>query len=181
MADHAPTARLAYETGRTLLIGLGNPDRGDDGLGPRVIRALAGRLAPRVVCITHEGDGAALLERWQPDDRVVLVDCVRSAAAPGTIHRLDALESNIPSDFFHYSSHAFGLAEAVEMARSLGRLPSHLLIYGIEGGDYTWGCGLSPDVARAASELTSRLLDELGANARESDTREVIVPCMNSA
>lgn len=181
MADQARTARLPDETGRTLLIGLGNPDRGDDGLGPSVIRVLAGRLAPHVVCITHESDGAALLERWQPDDRVILVDCVRSSAAPGTIHRLDALESTIPSDFFHYSSHAFGLAEAVEMARSLGRLPAHLLIYGIEGSDYTWGCGLSPDVARAASILTSRLLGELGPKALESDMREAIMPCMNSA
>jgi hydrogenase maturation protease len=67
----------------------------------------------------------------------------------------------LPRELFHHSSHLFGIAEAVEMARSLGRLPLRLLVYGIAGEHFSYGEGLSPRVARAAGETAELILDEL--------------------
>jgi hydrogenase maturation protease len=61
---------------------------------------------------------------------------------------------------FHYSTHRFGLAEAVETARALGLLPGSLRVFGIEGQDFGAGIGLSPAVEHSADLLVRRLAKE---------------------
>ncbi len=65
------------------------------------------------------------------------------------------------SRFFHYSTHAFSVAEAVELARALDQLPSRLILYGIEGRDFSAGERLSPEVGAAVDELISRVRQDL--------------------
>jgi hydrogenase maturation protease len=107
-----------------------------------------------------DGDGARLIDAWEGAADVVVIDAVSSGAAPGTIHRLDVAEGPLPRRFFHNSTHLFGVAEAVETARALGRLPARLVIYGIDGRNFDFGEGLSPEVEAAATEVTRRLGDE---------------------
>ena len=63
------------------------------------------------------GFGAALMAAWQDAEVVILVDAVRSGAEPGKIHHFDARDEHLPTDFFHYSTHAFSVAEALEQVR----------------------------------------------------------------
>ena len=91
----------------------------------------------------------------------MLIDAVHSGAEPGTIHRVDAHAQPIAKKFFRFSTHAFGLAEAVELARALGRLPPRLIVYGVEGTTFEAGIGLSPEVAAAVQEVVERVLGEL--------------------
>ena len=144
-----------------LVIGVGNDYRRDDGVGLRVARALRQRQVGCVSVLERTGEGAALMEAWQDAPAVILIDAVDSGGKPGTIHRFDAHVETIPAEFFHYSTHAFGLAEAVEMARNLKQLPPRVVVYGVEGRDFTSGVGLSPEVEAAAQEMTARLLLEL--------------------
>jgi len=144
-----------------LVLGLGNDYRGDDGVGRVVTRRLREAALPGVVVREASGEGTALMEAWKEADSVILVDAVQSGARPGTIHRLDAHAQSIPAKFFHYSTHAFSVAEAVEMARALGQLPPRLVILGIEGGDFSAGGTLSPEVARAAEEVLALLRQEI--------------------
>ena len=145
----------------TLVIGLGNAFRGDDGVGRVVARRLREIALPGVTVREESGEGAALMEAWMDAGAVILVDAVQSGAAPGTIHRLDATRTPVPSRFFHYSTHAFSVAEAVELARALNQLPPRLILYGIEGGDFTAGEQLSPEVAAAVDELLPRIRQEI--------------------
>ena len=55
------------------------------------------------------------------------------------------------------STHAFGVADAVELARALGRLPGRLDVYAIEGASFAAGDRLSPAVERAVAELAAEL------------------------
>ena len=143
---------------RTLIIGLGNEYRRDDAVGLVVARRLR-QAAPKSVGVLEEtGEGASLLESWQDADTVILIDAVQSGAAPGTLHRLDAHAQPIAKKFFRFSTHAFGLAEAVELGRALGRLPPRLIVYGIEGKSFEAGVGLSPEVEAAALEAVERVL-----------------------
>jgi len=132
------------------VIGVGNRYRRDDGVGPWVVDRLqaAGHAA-----VEHSGEGAGLIELFEGREMVVLVDAAMSGAAAGTVHRFDAAERAIPKSFFRYSSHLFGVAEAVEMARALGRLPARVLVLGIEGADFSHGDRLSPEVAVAAESV----------------------------
>ena len=148
-------------TTQTLVIGLGNDFRRDDGAGRVAARMIASAHADGVRVIEASGEGAALMDAWRDAESVVLIDAVHSGAAPGTIHRLDARAQPIPSNFFHYSTHAFSVAEAVELARALDQLPPRLIVFGIEGKDFSSGEDLSPEVAAAVEEVARQVKGEL--------------------
>ncbi len=141
-----------------LIIGVGNRDRGDDGVGPVMVDRLAAR---GIAAVEHSGDGAALLDVWEGRERVILMDAMRSGAQPGTIRQFDAGRKRLPKGAFGVSSHLLGLVDAVETARALGRLPSNLIVFGIEGESYGFGDPLSPPVAGAVPETVERVIAEL--------------------
>lgn len=132
------------------VIGLGNEWRSDDGVGLAVARRLGGE--------TLSGEPVAVVEALGGDAEVVIVDAVSSGAPPGTIHTFDASGEPLPARLFGASStHTLGLAEAVELARSLGRLPERVVVHGVEGRSFVFGDGLSPEVERAAARLVEEL------------------------
>ena len=150
--------------GGTLIIGLGNQYRRDDAVGLTVARHLKEAAPAHVRVLEESGEGTALIESWKGAETVILIDAVHSGAKPGTVRRFDAHGQPIPTRFFHYSTHAFGVAEAVELARVLGQLPPRLIVYGIEGKTFEAGLGLSPEVEKAAQEVVERVLGDLCCN-----------------
>lgn len=144
-----------------LIIGIGNEYRGDDGAGLVVVRSIQSKQLPGIQVIEQTGEGAALMEAFKDAGCVVLIDAVSSGAAPGTVYRLDAHDGPIPARFFSYSTHAFSVAEAVELARALGELPPCLVIYGIEGADFAAGIGLSADVKHAAETVIEQVIQQV--------------------
>ncbi len=144
-----------------LIIGIGAEYRSDDAVGLIVARRLKGRLTGSARVIEQSGDGVALMEAWRGAETVILIDAATSGAPPGTIHRFDASAQPIPKNGFRCSTHAFGVAEAIELARALSQLPRRLLVYGIEGKDFDAGVGFSAEVELAAGEVVNRTLTEL--------------------
>ncbi len=142
------------------IIGLGNPYRSDDAAGLEVVRRLRERGLDPSALREFSGDGAGLVEAWQGAAAVILVDAVSSGAAPGTVHRLEAGEKTLPAVLFRGSTHAFSLAEAVELARALGRLPRRVIVYGIEGRQFAAGTELSAEVARATLQAAEQIFQE---------------------
>ena len=143
---------------RRLVLGIGNLDRGDDAVGVLVARRLRALLPPEIEVREASGEGAGLLDAWQGAEEVWLIDAVRPSGSPGRIYRLDVTTTPLPSDFFHYSTHAFGVAEAVELARVLGDLPRALFVYGIEAQSVRPGAPLSPAVEAALEVVVAELL-----------------------
>ena len=143
---------------RRLVLGVGNLDRGDDAVGILIARRLRALLPPEVEVREASGEGAGLLDTWQGAEEVWLVDAVRPSGLPGRIYRLDVTTTPLPSDFFHYSTHAFGVAEAVELARVLGDLPRALFVYGIEAQSVRPGANLTPAVEAALEVVVAELL-----------------------
>jgi len=151
---------------RKLFIGVGNLHRGDDGVGPFLAQRMAeeGDLALLGVEVTpHSGEGISLMQLWDGAEQVVIVDAMRTGKNLGAIHRFDVLADVLHSGVFRYSSHVFGLAEAVELARKLGKLPKSMIIYGIEGSSWTFGEPFSKVVAKAAERVRDQVLQEFGA------------------
>jgi hydrogenase maturation protease len=149
-----------------LVIGIGNDLRGDDGVGIEVARRLQADPAAGVDVFTEEGDVAALIEAWQGRDAVVVVDAMRSGAAPGTIRRLDASAEPLPMRLCRSSStHAVGLGEAIELARAIERLPPRVVVYAVEGGRFDAGAALSADLAAVVPDLVAAVASEASALA----------------
>lgn len=151
-----------------VVIGVGNRLRGDDGAGLEV----AGRLGDlagngEIEVHAHEGEGIGLLELWDGAGAVVLADCMRSGAAPGTRRRIDVSSQPASVPLRGTSSHATGVAEAIELARALGTLPGTVIVYGVEGASFATGSGLSEAVAEAIGATSDAVRREaLGLLAR---------------
>ncbi len=142
---------------KRLLIGIGNPFRRDDGVGIQIAEKVRALQLEGVEVHTLSGEGTALMESWLEAEQVVIVDAVRSKATPGKIHEIDASMVRVPSEFFHYSSHAFGVAEAIELSRILNQLPPRVNVIGIEGNDFSEGIGFSPEVEIAAEQALVKI------------------------
>jgi hydrogenase maturation protease len=147
-----------------LIIGIGNIFRGDDLAGLAAARLLKDLQLPGVRVLEIDGDISILAETWEGAPRVVLIDAVASQSAAGKIFRFEAHGEPLPRKLFASccSCHAFGLAEQVEIARSLQQLPPSLIVYGIEGKDFMLGSGLSPEVQEALPRLVARIQQDLG-------------------
>lgn len=143
-----------------LVIGIGNPMRGDDGAGPAVVERL-GRLALTGTAVTRQsGEGLLLIESWKEVEQVIVIDALSPAGAPGTVRRIDVGEVALPEDFQTTSTHGFGLGAAIELSRALGQLPASTVVFGVEGIDFSLGSGLSPAVAAAVPELVEAVAEE---------------------
>jgi hydrogenase maturation protease len=140
---------------RRVVVGCGNPDRGDDGAGILVARRLR---EFGVDAIENRGDLIALPDSWEGAEQAIIVDTVITGAAPGEISLWDARNAPVEKNCFRCSTHAFGVAEAVELARLLDRLPPSLWIYGIEGSQFEPGTGVSAAVARAVEKVAQEIL-----------------------
>jgi hydrogenase maturation protease len=151
----------------TVVIGTGNPFRSDDGVGPMVAQLLRKRVPQSVVILERDGEATGLMSAWENCASVILIDAVFGGQNPGRVYRFDLKEQTLPPGLFRFSTHAFGLPEAVELARSLDRLPATALLYGIEGSNFRPGEGLTPEVRQSADRVVEFIIDELDKN-RES-------------
>ena len=146
-----------------LVLGIGNPDRGDDAVGRIVARSLRVHAPADVRIAEQDGEATALLAELQLAQSAWLVDAAQSGVQPGTIHRIDCSSADVVLPGGTVSSHGFGVAEAVGLARALGLLPRQCVVYAVEAADFTPGAEPSPEVAAAAGEVTRRILEELDA------------------
>jgi hydrogenase maturation protease len=144
------------------VIGIGNPLRGDDAIGLLVARRVRELADPEVDVMELEGEPAHLIDAWQGDRFVVVVDAVKTGAPQGTVIRIDATADPLPPSVSASSTHALGLGEAIEIARALDRLPEHLIVFGIEGVRFQAGSDLSPAVAAAVQAVAEAVLRERG-------------------
>lgn len=177
MSESAPCPRAepgaSDAARRRVVIGVGNLDRGDDAAGRLVTRALAGALPAEVEIVECGGDGADLLELLENAEAAVVVDACTSGAAVGTVHRFDAVTSALPALRSGTTTHGFGLAEALELGRALGRLPGRCIVYAVEARRFGPGEPPSPAVRRAVRAAAARIeaeaaeIFELAASPRD--------------
>ena len=140
------------------VIGVGNSDRGDDAIGPMVAAAVADQDPVGVEVVVAEADPSQLIESWDADDTVVLIDAVLDRSEPGTVAVFDAAAHPVPADPTSLSSHGLGIPGTVELARALGRMPERLMVVGVTGQVFD-GVGLSPPVERAIPDAVDAVME----------------------
>jgi len=142
---------------RPLLIGAGNPDRGDDAAGPMVVRRLKEIADIACDCVEATGEATAIMALIEGRDQVIIVDACQSASPAGTIHRFDAAAGPLPASLNTPSSHGFGVAAGLELARALGQLPSKVIVFAVEGASFAHGAPLSPAVDESINRIIALL------------------------
>jgi hydrogenase maturation protease len=146
---------------KVMVIGLGNPDRGDDGVGARVAEMLRGRLPAGVAIVARRGDMLALIDDWKGCDALVCIDASAPMGMPGRVRRIDLASSDLPPDLARSSSHAFGVADTIALARSLQLAPREIILYAVEALSFDALSPLTPAVAAAVDDVTDRVVAEV--------------------
>jgi hydrogenase maturation protease len=146
---------------RRVVIGVGNAYRGDDAVGLAVAERVRGAVPNDVVVLECEQEPTRLVDAWEGADVAVVVDACVGEDAPGTVHRFDAGDGPLPARVFRSSTHAFGVGDAVELSRALGRLPVRLVVYGIGGASFAAGAGLSGPVESAVDGVVAAIARDL--------------------
>ena len=144
-----------------MVLGVGNLYRCDDAAGIMVARNLIDKGSDYMTVQEQSGEGTNLIEAWKKFDKVWIVDAVSSGGSHGIIHRFDVLKNSIPSDYFSCSSHNFGVAEAIELARTLNKLPAQLQLYGIEGKNFQHGEMISQEVKQAITTVADEIYQSI--------------------
>ncbi len=144
------------------VIAVGNPYRGDDGVGVAVLLLVGESLGhdPRVRLAELDGEPVRMMQTWEGSSTVWIVDATASERPPGTLHEVDATQLHESDRAWRGvgGGHALGLREAVDLAAVLGRLPDELRVLGIEGASFDHGEGLSPAVSAAVPEAAALLV-----------------------
>jgi len=155
----------------TLVLGLGNTLRGDDGVGPAVIGWLQGRGLPPEVS-TWEGDAAGLelTLAMAEHRRVIVVDAADLGRAPGAWLRLTPDRARLKSGASALSLHAAGLWDALALGAALNLLPNEIVIYGIQPAQLDWLPVLSAEAQAAVPNVGRAVLHEIGGqDGKDSD------------
>ena len=159
---------------RIIVIGIGNEYRRDDAAGLLVVRRLKeyaddyaadqNAILPMKI-VEESGEGTALMLAWEGAELAIIVDAVYGEGTPGGIYRGvfsgEEFLPPLPVNFCRYSTHAIGLGEAIELARSFGTLPPEVIVYGIEIADVTAGIGVSPEVEATIDHVVGAILMDL--------------------
>jgi len=149
----------------TLVIGLGNSLRGDDGVGVRVAQILAAQALPDDVEVVDGGtQGLGIVNLMEGRQRVVLVDAADVGIDSGEFVRFTLDEARLLGDDRHLSVHAAGLRDALLLAQALEVLPDEVVIFGVQPANLEWDSTLSPQVEAALPSLVAAVWAEVAVS-----------------
>ena len=150
----------------TLVVGLGQPDRGDDAVGLLICAALEREQGVRVRTLA---DASSLPAVWDGEDDVVVVDAVRDPSrASGSVLALELRDGiGVPHEG---STHGFDLAAVVSVAAAVGALPGRLHLVGVVGDRFGLGAAPGAQVVAAVPAAVDAVL-ALAAAAPAAELR----------
>jgi hydrogenase maturation protease len=148
----------------TIVLGLGNPLRSDDGIGPAVIEWLRDRELPEGVTIADGGTaGLDLVSTLIGHRRAIIIDAANMNRAPGEWVRFTPDAVQLKNNDTQLSLHNAGLTEALALGAALGTLPDEVIIYGVQPAALDWSIGLSAEAQQAVPLVGEAVLTEIEA------------------
>ena len=149
----------------TLVVGCGNLLRGDDAVGPTMIRHLWDRGVPEHVELVDGGTaGLDVAFKMRGRRKVVIVDAARTGAEPGTVFRVPGEEVEDLPPVTGLNQHAFRWDHALAVGRWLLKdaYPSDVVVYLVEAASLEPGADLTEPVRAGMERALGLVLDEVG-------------------
>lgn len=145
-----------------LVLGIGNPLMGDDGVGIRVVEMLASEELPPGVMVKEAGlPGWGLPSWFEGASTVFLVDAMQMGQTPGSWKRIESDELQVVMEDNTLSLHQNDLACGLALSQAMNLLPRNLFLYGIEPANMNAGDHLSPEVEACLPDLINNIKMDL--------------------
>lgn len=124
---------------KTLVIGIGNLLRSDDGVGHHVLNALRNEHISVNIELRECATGFDILNEIIGYESVVIIDAIRSGRETGTVYRFSPDELKVKPTLHTFSSHEADFLTMLELGKRLfpGKMPQEITIIAIEVGDVT--------------------------------------------
>ena len=144
----------------TLILALGNPLRGDDGIGVAVLDSLKQYDLPAHITLLDGGTpGLEIALLLKDCERAIIIDAAEMDREPGQWMCISSDYAEFNTDDLHGTIHGAGLAEALALGEALKILPDEILIYGVQPEAIGWEPGLSIPVKKAIPSVCAAILD----------------------
>ncbi len=148
---------------RTLIVGVGNPLMGDEGIGPCAVSILSRLPMPENVDIVDCGsDLLSIISYIDKPKKIIVIDAIRAGGEPGRIYRfhfdeLESIETNTGS------AHQLQVVEALRLLKKACSCLSRceITVIGIEPKVMKLSADLSKEVRDSIADLTRLVLEEL--------------------
>lgn len=145
-----------------LILGLGNPLQGDDGVGCRVAQELEKRELPNDVEVMDGGTpGVGLLNFLAGRKWVIIVDAAEMGIAVGEFRRFTPEQVVLTGSAQRFSLHRSGVADALALADELKIKLPEIIFFGVQPARVEWRDALSPPVQAAVPRVIDAILNEL--------------------
>ena len=136
----------------TIVLGLGNPLMGDEGIGIKLIEMLRSASGdfPEADFVDAGTGGMSLLHLIAGRRKAVIIDCCIMGTEPGTIKQFAPDQVKTVKQLTHLSLHEVDIIKVTDLARQLGECPEKITFFGIE-----------PEIVSQQMELSDILTDQL--------------------
>ncbi len=146
----------------TIILALGNPLRGDDGIGPAILQQLTQINLPSYVTPIDGGTpGLETLLLLQDYQRAIIIDAADMECEPGDWKCFSVDDAQLANGNIQGSLHYAGLSEALMLGEALGILPDEIIVYGIQPHTIGWAPGLSDIVKATIPEICTSIMNKL--------------------
>lgn len=149
----------------SIVIGIGNSIRSDDGVGIHVVRGLEGRVPDNVELIEGTVYCADLLPFLEGRDSAIFIDGIDAGEEPGAIFRFSPEQVKQKRPAEPISLHDFGIYELIAAAELLDQRPPYITIVCVQVKSTDMGEELSDEVAAAVPHACELVLELLGGGS----------------
>lgn len=156
-----------------VVIGIGNPLQGDDGVGVRAVEFLRGFLPEGVELVEGMVYGPDLLPFLEGRKKAIFIDAIDAGEEPGAVFRFSPGEVREERGTPSVSLHDFGLYELIAAARLLDQCPPDITVIAVQVKSLEVGAELSPEVDGALPQVCRLVLEELEKDSAGKDFLEV--------
>ena len=152
---------------KVLILGVGNSILSDEGLGVHLVKRLQGEVFPDNVEIMDGGtQSLELLAYMDKVAKLIIIDCVKGGAEPGSIFRFEPDKVNVIPNEHKISFHDLGIYDFIQLAALRESLPP-TIIFGMEPKEIDWGEELSTPVAAKMGKLKALVTDEIEMSLKQ--------------
>jgi hydrogenase maturation protease len=149
----------------SVIIGIGNLIRSDDGIGIHVARRLQGMVPDDVEVVEGSVYCADLFGFLEGRRKAIFIDGIDAAEEPGAVFRFSPDKVMQARPAHPISLHDFGVYELIRTATLLDQCPEEVAIFAVQVKNVEFGETLTPEVEAAIDEVCRLVLEELGASS----------------
>ena len=155
---------------RAVVLGIGNTILTDEAAGVRSVELLEQRyqVPDNVLVIDGGTSGMEMIEDLSDLDFLIVIDVVKTGAAPGTVVKIAGDE--IPVFFRRkLSPHPIALPDVLASLELLDAMPKEIIVLGVEPISLELGMEMTPTIAEQVPVLVEMAVAELRARGYQLD------------